>query len=128
MKRTFVIRDSKILGTLHELLRTTMQTGMLLQVVISPYKDTRSIEQNNKMWAVLTELSKKLEWYGQWLEPEEWKDVITAGLKKQKVVPGIDGGFVVIGAKTSKMSIKQMSDVIELAYATGAEHDVRFAA
>jgi len=58
----------------------------------------RSTEQNARMWAMLTDVSRQVVWYGQKLQPEEWKDVFSASLNRQKVVPGIDGGFVVLGA------------------------------
>jgi hypothetical protein len=75
---------------------------------------------------MLTDISKQVEWYGQKLIPEEWKDVLTAGLKKQRAVPGIDGGFVILGAHTSLMSTRDLSELVELAYAFGAEHDVKW--
>ena len=53
--------------------------------------DVRTLDQNSRLWAMLTELSRQVEWYGQRLRPEEWKDVMTAALKKQRAVPGIDG-------------------------------------
>ena len=87
---------------------------------------TRTLEQNALMWGMLTDVSKQVVWYGQKLTEEEWKDVFTAALKKQKVVPGIDGGFVVCGAKTSRMSKSHMSDLIELMFAFGAEKGVIF--
>lgn len=87
---------------------------------------TRSLDQNAKMWAMLADLSRQVEWYGQRLTSEEWKDVLTAALKKQKAVPGIDGGFVVIGARTRNMTIREMSDLVELMYAFGAERDVQW--
>ena len=37
-----------------------------------------------------------MNWHGQKLTPDEWKDVMTAAPKKQRVVPA-DGGFVVLG-------------------------------
>lgn len=89
---------------------------------------TRSLQQNAAMWAALTDLSKQVDWYGNKLTPDEWKDVLTASLKGQKAVPGIEGGFVVLGARTSKMTIKEMSDLLELAMAFGAERGVRFSA
>ena len=52
--------------------------------------------------------------------------MITASLKQQKVVPGIDGGFVVCGDHTSRMTIPEMNDVIELAYSVGSQHGIRF--
>jgi hypothetical protein len=78
---------------------------------------SRSLEQNALMWVTLAEISDKVMWHGRRLMPEEWKDVFTASLKRQKVVPGLDGGFVVIGARTSDMSKAEISDVIELAKA-----------
>lgn len=87
---------------------------------------TRSLDQNAKMWAMLADLSAQIDWYGQRLTSEEWKDVLTAALKKQKVVPGLDGGFVVIGARTRNMTIREMSELVELMYAFGAERDVKW--
>ena len=87
---------------------------------------TRSLDQNAKMWAMLADLSRQVEWYGQRLTSDEWKDVLTAALKKQKAVPGIGGGFVVIGARTRNMTIREMSDLVELMYAFGAERDVKW--
>jgi hypothetical protein len=86
----------------------------------------RTSEQNRLMWAVLTDIAEQVDWYGQRLENWEWKDVFTASLKRQKVVPGLDGGFVVCGTSTSKMTIPEMTDVIELAMAFGAEKGVVF--
>lgn len=89
---------------------------------------TRSVEQNARMWAMLTDVSRQVEWYGKKLTPEEWKDVFSAAHKKHKVVPGIDGGFVVVGASTSKMSIREMGELMELIEAFGAQQGVRFTA
>lgn len=87
---------------------------------------TRSLEQNAKLWAALTDVSKQVDWYGETLSPEDWKHVFTAGLKKQRAVPGIDGGFVVLGASTSKMTVAEMSELIEVIHAFGAEKGVTF--
>lgn len=96
--------------------------------IVEVKEPTRSLQQNAAMWAALTDLAKQVDWYGNKLSPEEWKDVLTASLKGQKAVPGIEGGFVVLGARTSKMTIKEMSDLLELAMAFGAERGVRFSA
>ena len=72
-------------------------------------KPKRSNQQNALMWAVLTQL-EPIDWYGNHLTKEEWKDVITASIKRLRVVPGIDGGFVVCGQSTSNMTIKDMNE------------------
>jgi len=87
---------------------------------------TRSTEQNRRMWAMLREVSQQVIWHGQKLQDTEWKDVFTAALKRQKVVPGIDGGFVVLGTSTRSMTIAEMGELMELMEAFGAEQGVRF--
>lgn len=88
----------------------------------------RSVDQNARMWAMLTDVSAQVNWYGRKLTPEEWKHVFSASLNKQDVVPGLDGGFVVLGQSTSKMTIKQMTELMELIEAFGAQQGVKFTA
>ena len=88
----------------------------------------RSLNQNRMMWANLEDITQQVVWYGVKLTKEEWKDVLTAALKKQKVVPGIEGGFVIIGARTSKMTVPEMTELIELSTAFGTQQGVKFRA
>ena len=96
------------------------------RMVLEVRPETRSLEQNKRLWAMLNDISNQVDWYGQKLTPEEWKDCFTAALKKQKVVPGIDGGFVVCGSSTSKMTKPEMAEMQELMMAFGVEHGVDF--
>ena len=94
--------------------------------VVTVKEGTRSLEQNAKLWALLSEVSSQVDWYGQKLTSEEWKDVFSASLKRQKVVPGLDGGFVVCGQRTSQMGKREFGELIELITAFGAERGVVF--
>jgi hypothetical protein len=94
--------------------------------VIEIREPTRTLDQNALLWPLLTEVSRQVDWYGQKLTEDEWKDVFTAGLRKQKAVPGIDGGFVMVGSKTSRMNKREFSELVELIYAFGAERGVKF--
>jgi hypothetical protein len=87
---------------------------------------TRTNDQNAKLWPMLDEISQQVDWYGQNLTKEEWKDIFSAALKKQKAVPGLDGGFVVCGQSTSKMGKREFSDLIELINSFAAERGVIF--
>lgn len=87
--------------------------------------ETRSTEQNRMLWSILSDLAGQVDWYGNKLTAEEWKDVLTASLKRERVVPGLNGGFVVLGQRTSKMTKAELSELIELAYAFGAGKGVR---
>ena len=124
MKREFVLRDQSTAERLWTYLRAWRATP--LRVIVSEARETRSAEQNRKMWACLHDIETQVEWHGQKLTAEEWKDVFTAALKRQKVVPGIDGGFVVLGSSTRRMSVAEMSELIDCATAFGAERGVNF--
>jgi hypothetical protein len=87
---------------------------------------TRTILQNARLWAMLADISRQVEWHGLMLAPEDWKHIFSAGLKKQRAVPGLDGGFVVLGQSTSKMTKAEMSELQELMSAFGAERDVQW--
>lgn len=87
----------------------------------------RSTDQNALMWSLLGQISKQVDWYGQKLSSEDWKDVLTASLRRTRVVPGIDAGtFVPLGMRTSQMSKSEISELLELIYAFGAEREVKF--
>lgn len=98
------------------------QPGMIVTI----QEQRRSMQQNAMMWALLTELAEQVEWHGQKLTPENWKDMCTAAIKRQQVVPGIDGGFVVMGTSTRRMTKPEMNELIEFIYAFGAQHGVEF--
>lgn len=87
----------------------------------------RSLQANNLMWLRLTELANQTDWHGIKLTPEEFKDLLSAGLTKSKVVPNIEGtGFVILGQRTSQMTIQAMNDLITLIEAFGSERGVKF--
>lgn len=106
--------------------KAQLTAGKRLQLTIKTR--TRSLDQNARLWALLGDISAQVDWYGRKLTPEEWKHVFTASLKKQDVVPGLDGGFVVLGQSTSKMTVAEMADLQTLMEAFGAEKGVRFSA
>jgi hypothetical protein len=108
------------------LLKSMLMAGQRVVVEIKP--ETRTLAQNARLWAMLTDVSKQVDWYGRKLSQEEWKHVFTASLAKQDVVPGIDGGFVVLGKSTSKMTKPEMSELQQLIEAFGAQQGVRFTA
>jgi hypothetical protein len=96
--------------------------------ILTLSEPTRTLDQNAKLWPMLADVSRQVNWYGQKLTADEWKDVFSASLKGQKAVPGIDGGFVICGHRTSTMGKKLFSDLVELIYAFGAQHGVRWSA
>lgn len=88
----------------------------------------RSIPQNARMWAMLTDVASQVEWHGTRLTPDDWKLIFLDALKREvRVVPALDGrGFVNLGRSSSDLSKSEMGDLMELIAAFGAERGVRF--
>ena len=88
---------------------------------------TRSLEQNSALWGYLNDVAAQVVWHGRKLDAESWKAMFTASLKQYEVVPNLDNtGFVVLGQSTSKMSKAEMSSLLELIQAFGAQHNVNW--
>lgn len=86
---------------------------------------TRTVEQNSKMWPMLGDLSRQVNWHGYILSDEEWKDFFTAILCGQKFVPNLDRtGFVIVGRSSRKLGKKKFSELIELIQHFGDERGV----
>ena len=104
-----------------------LSAGKAMELVLRERR--RSTDQNRKLWPMLADVSKQVQLCINgamvWAEPEDWKDVFTAALKReQRMAQGIDGGLVILGARTSKMRKAEFSELIELIYAFGANNGV----
>ncbi len=87
----------------------------------------RSNVQSKRMWALLDDVAAQKEWAGKKRSSDEFKDLFSASLRGQELVPNLDGnGFVAFGARTSEFSPEEMSDMITLIEAWGAENGVVF--
>lgn len=87
---------------------------------------TRSLPQNDKMWAMLTDISMaKPE--GRRMTPEQWKCVFmqACGWEVQ-FLEGLDGQPFPAGFRSSRMTVKQMADLITFIAEYGDRHGVRW--
>ena len=89
----------------------------------------RSLPQNDRMWAMLTEVARQLPWHGVKLRPDDWKLIFLDALTRElRTVPNLDGtGFVNLGRSSSDLSKTEMTDLIEVIFKFGAQHGVVFA-
>ena len=131
MKHRFTLRPDPharaIMANAWGMVQTIHAMGKDATVTVS--EETRTLAQNRLMWDMLGDVSKQVVWHGVKMKDSEWKDFFSAILKGQKSVPNLEGtGFVILGQSTSNMPISEMSDMIELMSAFGAERDVRFKA
>jgi hypothetical protein len=98
-------------------------TGFIVEVK----PPTRSLEQNSRLWSMLSDVSNHVIWHGRKLDSESWKHIFTSSLKRMDIVPNLEGtGFVALGMSTSRMTKKELGDLMELISAFGAENGVKF--
>lgn len=88
----------------------------------------RSTDQNARMWAALSDIATQLPYHGIKLATGDWKLLFLDALKREvRMVPNLDGnGFVSLGRSSSDLSKAEMSDLLELIAAFGANHGVVF--
>jgi hypothetical protein len=96
---------------------------------VSVGEPSRSLDQNAAQWPILEAFSEQLQWpvNGKLttLTKEEWKDILTAAFRKEtRVAMGLNGGFVMLGQRTSKFGKREFSDWLEFLHATAAERGV----
>ena len=91
---------------------------------------SRSLDQNAALWPILDAFSEQLKWPVNGamvsMAAEEWKDVLTAAFRREtaRVAMGLDGGVVMLGCRTSKMSKREFSEFLEFLHATAAARGV----
>lgn len=88
----------------------------------------RTIPQNDRMWAMLTEVAAQVKYHGMHLSEDDWKLIFLDGLGQEvRIVPNMSGtGFVNLGRSSSKLSVEEMTNLIELIFAYGAQNGVVF--
>lgn len=88
----------------------------------------RSLPQNDRLWAMLTEVALQVPYHGLKLTPDDFKLLFLDALKREvRMVPNLDGnGFVSLGRSSSDLSKAEMSDLFLLIEKFGAEHGVVF--
>lgn len=90
----------------------------------------RTLPQNDRMWAMLTDVAQQAEWAGKRRTPEQWKDLFTASFQSARngleIVPGLNGGFMIFGLHTSDLSKEEMGELMDWMEAWAAENGVTF--
>lgn len=92
--------------------------------VLSIRESKRSVDQNDKMWAMLSDISRAKP-DGRMHTPEVWKCLaMHACGHASQFEMGLNGQPFPTGFSSSRLTKQQMSDLIEFLYAYGAEKGV----
>jgi len=91
---------------------------------------TRSLAQNAKLHALLTDIAKALEWAGAKRDVETWKRLLTAAWLRARgepieMLPALDGhGVDIVFRRTSELSVNEMIELIEYIQAWAVDKDL----
>ena len=85
---------------------------------------TRSLAQNAKLHALLTDIAKALEWAGAKRDVETWKRLLTAAWLRARgepieMLPALDGhGVDIVFRRTSELSVNEMIEPVSYTHLT----------
>lgn len=100
--------------------------------VVTVQEATRSLDQNAALHAAISDIARQLEWHGERMDLEDWKRLLTAAWcraerQSVKLVPALDGqGFDVLYRRTSRMTKKEVSSLLDYLHAWGTDMGVRW--
>jgi hypothetical protein len=88
----------------------------------------RTLPQNSRMWAMLTDIATQVDHQGRKYTPDQWKVLFMHACGREvQFLPALDGSaFIPWGQSSSDLGKAEMSDLIEFMMAWGAEHGVVF--
>lgn len=88
----------------------------------------RTLPQNDRMWAMLTDIAEQKEHAGRRYSPDQWKVLFMHACGREvQFIPALDNGtFIPWGQSSSDLSKQEMTDLIEFMLAWGAENGVHF--
>lgn len=88
----------------------------------------RTLPQNDRMWAMLTDIAAQKDHHGRKYTPDAWKLIFMSAIGHEiQFIPSLDGkAFIPGGQSSSDLSKQEMTDLIEFMAAWGAENSVTF--
>ncbi|KAF0675097.1 recombination protein NinB [Profundibacterium mesophilum] len=88
---------------------------------------TRNSDQNARLWAMLSDVSRAKPEGRRWV-PETWKCAFMQSLGHEcQFAEGLDGsGPFPVGFRSSRLTVRQMADLITVVAEYGDRHGVRW--
>lgn len=138
MKRTFVAnpdnpKAAQVADAARAEVLRRIQSGESCEIEVR--EPRRTLDSNAAMWATLADIAAQVEWphtfEGNWqigrMDSESWKAVLTSAFEAEtRMAQAVNGGTVMLGARTSKFSKRRMGDFLTFCNAFGSEKGVRW--
>ena len=112
--------------TASRLAERSFTSGCAYRMIVQ--EERRSLEQNAKMWAMLTEIAAQKQHCGRYYAPDQWKALFLHAMGQQvEFLPSLDNAtFVPFGLQSSKLSKRDMIELLEFIAAWGTQNGVIF--
>jgi len=101
------------------------KTDELHTLEIKPYKRKRTVSQNSRYWAILTEIAQQLKPNDQEYSPETWHEYFKAKMIGKDTIL-IDGEAEVIAKSSANLEVQEFTDYMTQVEAWAIEHGVQF--
>jgi hypothetical protein len=118
----------QILGDRSRLTAHRLVDAAPFGAVVNVRESRRTGEQNDKLWAMLSDVSRAMP-EGRRHTPEVWKALFMAACGHAvQFEMGLDGAPFPVGFRSSRLSKRQMSDLIEFIYSWATPRGVVWSA
>ena len=126
--KPFFLRDQRIKNNCLDVIKE-LPTDDKKPLVVKIQPMTRSLEQNSKLHALLSDISKQCEFNGQKRDIDTWKMIMVSAHKiatggKAEMVIGLEGEVINLRESTAQMSVQRLASLIEYVQSWAVENDV----
>lgn len=127
-------RRSGVAQSAIDAIRALSEAGESFEILIREIR--RTLDQNAAMWPALRDFSRQVNWpviqrdgtVGR-ADEHDLKDIFTAAFEQEtRMAPGLNGGTVMLGARTSKYGKRKMGEFLTFVRAEGDQRGVRWSA
>lgn len=129
-KQTFFLRNEQVRSNCQSFIQD-LPTDDKKPLVVKIQPITRSLEQNSKLHALLSDISKQCEFNGKKRDIDTWKMIMVSAHKiatggQAEMVIGLEGEVINLRESTAQMSVKRLASLIEYITSWGVQNGVRF--
>ena len=130
IKKQFFLRSNQVRLNCIEFIKE-LPTDDKKPLVVKIQPMTRSLEQNSKLHALLSDISNQCEFNGQKRDIDTWKMIMVSAHKiatggKAEMVIGLEGEVINLRESTAQMGVQRLASLIEYTTAWGVENGVKF--
>ena len=129
-KQQFFLRNEQVRSNSIDFIRK-LPTNEKKPLVVRITPMTRTLEQNSKLHAMLSDISKQCEFQGKRRDIDTWKAIFVSAHKiatggQAEMAIGLEGEVINLRESTAQMSVKRLASLITYIEAWGVQNGVHF--